>query len=102
MKAAATTMIPLSFRMVFTNRIYIVIAIAIFSIFWVAFNVFDQLLFFSPILTFYLPDDAIIGFILTNITSVLMGILVPMNVYLLRSSKLKLDKSLFSGSILSI
>jgi hypothetical protein len=96
----ATILLP--FRMVFTNRLYIVIAIAIFSIFWIVFNVFDQLLFFSPILTFYLPDDAVAGFILTNITSILMSILVPMNIYLLRSSKLALDKSLFSGSILSI
>jgi len=88
--------------MVFQNRLYIAIAAAVFTIFWIAFNVFDQLLFFSPVITFYLPDDAIAGFILTNITSVLMGILVAMNVYVIRSSKLKLDKSLFSGSILGI
>jgi hypothetical protein len=96
------TTIPLSFKMVFQNRLYIAIAAAVFTIFWIAFNVFDQLLFFSPVITFYLPDDAIAGFILTNITSVLMGILVAMNVYVIRSSKLKLDKSLFSGSILGI
>src|SRR5437588_8269544 len=96
------TTIPLSFRMVFQNRLYIAIAAAVFTIFWIAFNVFDQLLFFSPVITFYLPDDAVAGFILTNITSVLMGILVAMNVYVIRSSKLKLDKSLFSGSILGI
>jgi hypothetical protein len=96
------TTIPLSFKMVFQNRLYIGIAASVFTIFWIAFNIFDQLLFFSPVVTFYLPDDAIAGFILTNITSVLMGILVAMNVYVIRSSKLKLDKSLFSGSILGI
>ena len=96
------TTIPLAFKMVFHNRLYIAIAAAVFTIFWIAFNVFDQLLFFSPVVTFYLPDDAIAGFILTNITSVLMGILVAMNVYVIRNSKLKLDKSLFSGSILGI
>ena len=96
------TTIPLSFKMVFQNRLYIALAAAVFTIFWIAFNVFDQLLFFSPVITFYLPDDEIAGFILTNITSVLMGILIPMNVYVIRSSKLKLDKSVFSGSILSI
>jgi hypothetical protein len=94
--------IPLAFKMVFTNRLYIAIAAAIFAIFWIGFNAFDQLLFFSPILSFYLPDDAITGFILTNITSVLMGILVAMNVYVIRNSRLKLDKSLLSGSILGI
>ena len=88
--------------MVFPNPVYIAIAAAVFTIFWIAFNVFDQLLFFSPVVTFYLPDDAIAGFILTNITSVLMGVLVAMNVYVIRNSELKLDKSLFSGSILGI
>ena len=95
------TTIPLSFRMVFQNRLYIAIAAAVFTIFWIAFNVFDQLLFFSPVVTFYLPDDAIAGFIVTNITSVLMGVLVAMNVYVIRNSELKLDKSLFSGSVIS-
>ena len=96
------TTISLAFKMVFSNPVYIAIAAAVFATFWIIFSVFDQLLFFSPVVTFYLPDDAIAGFILTNITSVLMGILVVMNVYVIRNSKLKLDKSFFSGSILSI
>jgi hypothetical protein len=29
------------------------------TIFWIVFNVFEQLLFFSPIVVFYLPEDAI-------------------------------------------
>jgi uncharacterized integral membrane protein len=96
------TTIPLSFKMVFQNRVYTAIAAAVFTAFWIVFNVFDQLLFFSPVVTFYLPDDAITGFILTNITSVLMGILIAMNVYVIRNLKLRFDKSLFSGSILGI
>ena len=97
------TTIPRVFRMVFSNRLYIAITAAVFTTLWIIFNVFDQLLFFSPIVTFYLPDDAVTGFILTNITSVLMGILVTLNVYIIRNSmNLKLDKSIFSGSILAI
>lgn len=96
------TSILLAFKMVFRRRLYIGLAAAVFVTFWIVFNVFDQLLFFSPVVTFYLPDDAITGFILTNTTSVLMGILVAMNVYVIRNSKLKLDKSLFSGSVLGI
>ena len=94
--------IPLVFKMVFSYPLYIAIATAIFVTFWIAFNVFDQLLFFSPVLAFYLPDDSVAGFIITNITSILMGILVAMNVYVIRNIKIKLDKSLFSGSILGI
>jgi hypothetical protein len=88
--------------MVFSNRLYITIATAVFTTSWIIFNVFDQLLFFSPIVTFYLPDDAIAGFVLTNITSILMGILLAMNVYVIRNSKPRLDKSLLSGSVLGI
>jgi len=96
------TTIPFAFKIVFQNRVHIVIAVAVFTIFWIAFNIFDQLLFFSPVVTFYLPDDAMAGFILTNLISMLMGILVAMNIFAIRNSKLKLDKSLFSGSILGI
>src|ERR671932_2776803 len=96
------TTILLTFNIVFSNPLYIAIAGAVFTFFWVVFNSFDQLLFFSPIVTFYLPDDAIAGFIISNVTSILMGMLVAMNVYVIRNSKIRLDKSLLSGSILSI
>jgi hypothetical protein len=94
--------ILLAFRMVFRNYLYIAIAAGVFVIFWILFNVFDQLLFFSPIVTFYLPDDAVTGFIITNMTSALMGVLIAMNVYVIKNTKIRLDKSLFSGSILGI
>ena len=73
---ASLTSVPLAFKMVFLNPVYIAIAAAVFTIFWIIFNIFDQLLFFSPVFTFYLPEDTVTGFIITNITSVLMGILV--------------------------
>jgi hypothetical protein len=90
--------------MVFSNWPYIAIAAAVAALFWIIFNVFDQLLFFSPVLVFYLPSDAVAGFILSNITSILLGIVVSMNVYVLRHSmKRKLSvSSLFSGSSLSV
>ena len=94
--------IPLAFRMVFGHYLYIAIAGGVFVIFWILFNLFDQLLFFSPVLTFYLPGDAVTGFIITNITSALMGILVAMNVYVVVNTNVRLDKSLISGSILGI
>ena len=96
------TTMPIAFKVTFSKPTYIAIAGAVFTVFWVVFNSFDQLLFFLPIIIFYLPDDAIVGFILANITSILMGILVAMNVYVIRNSKIRLDKSLLSGSILGI
>ncbi|MGI0044052.1 MAG: hypothetical protein ACRD47_10105, partial [Nitrososphaeraceae archaeon] len=82
---------------------YILTAAAVAIPFWILFNVFDQLIFFEPIWIFYLPEDAINGFILTTIVSILLGILVSMNIYAIRHSRLKISrKSLFSGSSLSI
>ena len=57
----------LSFRMVFLNWPYLLMAGVTAAIFWIVFALFDQLLFFSPIVIFYLPDDAVIGFILATI-----------------------------------
>jgi VIT1/CCC1 family predicted Fe2+/Mn2+ transporter len=49
-----------------------------------------------------LPDDAIVGFILNNITSALMGILIALDVYIFRNLYDKVDKLTFSSSILGI
>jgi hypothetical protein len=99
------TIIPLlSIRIVFSKPVYIILAGVISIGFWILFSVFDQLLFFLPVLVFYLPDDAITGFILSNVTAVIMGIVISMNAYMIKQSKLKLkiSKSLFSGSTIGI
>jgi hypothetical protein len=99
-------MLVVSFHLVFSNWIHVAIAIALTGIFWIIFNVFDQLVFFSPIITFYLPEEAIVGFILSNIAAVLIGVVVSMNLYVLKHSKILKKKvgsaSLFSGSTLGI
>jgi hypothetical protein len=95
--------LPSSVKVVFLTPAYILIAAAIAFPLWMLFDVFDQLIFFDPIWIFYLPDDAITGFILTTLISILMGMLVSMNIYVIRHSKLKISgASLFSGSSLSI
>ncbi|MGZ5551335.1 MAG: hypothetical protein ACXWE7_11170 [Nitrososphaeraceae archaeon] len=97
-------LIPFSFRIVFSKLIYILIAIAIAVGFWILLNTFDKLLFFSPVWTFYLPEDAILGFILTNISSILLGILISMNIYVIKDAKIKISNksSLLSGTTLGI
>ena len=89
-------------KIVYSKFAYIAISIVAFIFFWIIFNLFEQTLFFSPIITFYLPDDAIIGFILNNITSTLMGILIALDVYIFRNLYTKLDKLTFSSSFLGI
>jgi hypothetical protein len=82
--------------------LYVLVSVLVFSSFWTFFNVLDQLLFFSPVLFFYVPGDAVAGYMITNVLAFLLGILVSMNVYAIRNSRLKLDKSLFSGSLIGI
>jgi hypothetical protein len=48
-------------------------------------------------------DDAVIGFILATITSILLGIIISMNVYIFKLTKLKIKTaSLFSGSSIGV
>ena len=94
----------LSIKIVFSSWIYIVLAGAVASIFWIIFNIFDQLLFFSPVFVFYLPYDAFVGFVLSNITAILLGIMVSTNIYVLRHSHRSGTSfaSFFSGSTISV
>ena len=94
----------LSIKIVFNSWTYIAVAGAVAAIFWIIFNIFDQLLFFSPVFVFYLPQDAFIGFILSNITAILLGIVVSMNIFVLKhSDKSRISlTSFFSGSTISV
>jgi hypothetical protein len=55
-------------------------------------------------MTFYLPEDAVGGFILSKITAILMGAVINMNLYvIIHSKRLKMGfLSLFSGSSISV
>jgi hypothetical protein len=94
----------LSTKSVFSYWTYISLAGTIAAIFWIVFNFFDQLLFFSPIVIFYLPDDATLDFILSNITAVLLGMVVSMNVYVFKHARgMRLSAaSFFSGSSIGV
>jgi hypothetical protein len=95
--------IPLSVKVVFSIPTYILMTVAVTILFWILFNVFDQLIFFEPIWIFYLPEDGITGFILTTAVSILLGMLISMNIYVIRHFNLKISRrSLLSGSSLSI
>jgi len=54
-------MILFALKIVYSKFVYIAISIVIFVFFFgIIFNVIEQTLFFFSIVTFYLPDDAII------------------------------------------
>jgi len=92
------------FKLVYGSNpiLYIGITVLIFTVFWIFFNVLDELLYFSPILYFYLPNDAIVGFTLSTFSALFLGVIVSMNIYLLRNSNIGEYKSLVSSSFLTI
>jgi hypothetical protein len=96
--------LPFAVKMVYASNpvLYMGISIAVFLAIWITFNVLDQLLFFSPIFYFYVPSDAEIGFVLTNLTAGLLGLIVSMNIYVIKNSRFALDKSLVTGSFLGL
>lgn len=91
-----------AFKRVFASKAYIALAAAISAGFGTLFSWLDQLLFFEPVLAFYIPSDTALGFALSVITSVLLGVVISMNVYIFRNTTVRLGASLFSGSTLSV
>ena len=71
-----------AFKIVYGSNpiIYIGLSVLVFVLFWIFFNVFDELLYFTPIFYFYIPDDAIVGFILSTASAILLGVIIQMNI----------------------
>lgn len=90
-------------RTVFTNRSYIVLAVAVFAVFFILFNTLDEYLFFSPILVFHVPPDTVINFALSIAITTLLGIVISMNIYMLRNLQVSLKEvsSWLSGSFIA-
>jgi hypothetical protein len=80
MAYSLVNLLPLSFRPVFSHIFYITLLIAIALTFWIIFNLFEQLIFFWPVWVYYLPEDALLGLVVTTITAILLGILISMNI----------------------
>jgi len=87
---------------VMSNKYYLALAIGIACAFWIILNAIDQLLFFWPIVTFYLPPEKLFLFIITNVNAGALGVVIGMNVYLFKSVKIFKKGSLLSASALSV
>lgn len=90
-------------QMVFTKRSYIALAVAVSLGFFILFNTLDEYLFFSPILVFHVPPDAVANFSLSIAITTLLGIVISMNVYMLKKLHLGLKgaPSWLSGSFIA-
>ncbi len=91
-----------AFRLVFAGKAYIALAVAVFAGLWVLMVQFDQLLFFEPLVAFHVPPGSEPFLALSTVTAMLLGIVVSMNVYVFRTSKVRLGVSFFSGSTLGV
>ena len=76
-----------SLKTVFSNWKYVLLASIITAGFWILFAVLEGLLFFSPIISFWIPFDARLNFMISNIMAAMIGITMSMNIYFLAHSR---------------
>ena len=89
-------------RIAFSNPLYIIIATVTGLVFWIVTNTFDNILFFSPFLAFYVPNDMLGVFFLSCINSILVAVLVNFNLHIIRDLKLRISKSAVAGTTISV
>ncbi|MFM8658393.1 MAG: hypothetical protein ACKOCQ_00415 [Candidatus Nitrosotenuis sp.] len=90
-----------SLGLVFSNRQYAGLAGIVFGIMFVLLLSLSEFVFFEPYLVFYVPLDRILNFGLIVTVSVLSGLVIPMNVYLLKTiQKAKRVGGGFLGSLI--
>jgi len=88
--------------LVFSNYSYVSLAVAIFLGLLVFLSSLSEYVFFAPSFVFYVSYDRLIGFMLILTVSGLSGLVIPMNVYRIRTlqNKPKRIGRSFIGSIL--
>lgn len=89
-------------RTAFSNPLYLIIASIAGFVFWIVTNTFDNILFFSPYLAFYVPNDMIGVFFLSCINSILVAVLVNFNLHIIRDLKFRISKSAVAGTTISV
>ncbi|TBR24847.1 MAG: hypothetical protein EPO63_03120 [Candidatus Nitrosotenuis sp.] len=89
-------------RLVFSNYSYVSLAVAIFVGLSMFLASLSEYVFFTPSFVFYVPYDRIIGFVLILTVSCLSGLVIPMNVYRIKTlqNKPKRIGGSFVGSLI--
>ena len=89
-------------RTVFSNFIYVILSVAIFSFMLTGLLILSEYIFLEPYVVGHLPSGSEIGFVLIVILSALSALVIPMNIFrinILKTSKQKIGGSVF-GSII--
>lgn len=74
-----------SLRLVFSNYNYAILSGIVFSAMFMIISTLSEFVYFQPYFIFYIPPDRTIGFALTVVVSALSSLVIPMNVYLIRT-----------------
>lgn len=72
-------------HLVFSNHSYIGIACVVFVALFMIISTLSEFVFFEPYFIFYVPYDRMLGFALIVTVSALSGLVIPMNIYLLKA-----------------
>lgn len=73
-----------SMRLVFSNYRYAGLAGVVFGAMFMVLSVLSEFVFFEPYFIFHIPQDRVVSFALVIAVSVLSGLVIPMNVYLIK------------------
>lgn len=89
-------------KLVFSNKIYIALAIVIFIGLLIPLSIVSEYIFLEPYVVGHVPSGTEFGFSLIVVVSALSGLVIPMNVYrirIMRISKKKMSGSVFGSFI---
>lgn len=89
-------------KLVFSNKIYISLAIAIFIGLLIPLSIVSEYIFLEPYVVGHVPPGTEFGFSLILVVSVLSGLVIPMNIFRIRImhiSKKKMSGSVFGSFI---
>ena len=87
-------------KLVFSNKLYILLSGAIFVGLVVILSIISEYVFLQPIATFYVPNEDIVGFVLVVIVAALSGLVISMSIFRVKILHTKQLKSSFAGPII--
>ena len=90
-----------SIRFVFSNYSYVVLGAIVFLTFFMMLSFLSEFVFFEPYFIFSIQSERIVSFTLILIVSILSGLVIPMNIFLVSlAKKLKRMGSGLVGSVI--
>ena len=85
-------------KLVFSSTAYTILAGVIFFVMLIPLSMLSEFIFVEPFFTFYIPYEQSFGFVLILAVSAMSAIVIPMNVYRIRT--LQKSTSKIGGGVL--